>query len=157
MWRSRAARLGAMSEAAAVDTAEFEYLVLYDGLCGFCDSTVQWLMDRDPQARLHFAPLQGPLAAALRARHEAIPEDIDTFVFVQRRDGAEQVLLRSRAIVACCSLLEPRPGWLTLLRWVPSPLADVGYRLFARLRYRLFGTRDACRIPTPEERARFFD
>lgn len=146
-----------MSDSADLPAAvEFEHLVLYDGLCGFCDGTVQWLMDRDPKARLHYAPLQGPLAAELRARHPEIPDDIDTFVFVQRHAGEETVLVRSRAIVAACSLLEPRPGWLVLLRWIPRPLADLGYRLFASQRYRLFGTRDECRIPTPEERARFF-
>lgn len=140
----------------AADSAVFEHLVLYDGLCGFCDSTVQWLIDLDPHARLHFAPLQGPLAAALRARHPAIPEDIDTFVFVVRSEGRETVLVRSQAIVGACSLLDPVPWWVAILRWVPRPLADLGYRVFAGQRYRFFGTRDECRIPTPEERARFF-
>jgi len=136
---------------------DFERLVLFDGVCGFCDGAVRWLMDRDPHGRLRFAPLQGPLAASLRARHSEIPEDIDTFVYVEVRDGVEHVALRSRGIIAACDGLEPRPAWLPWLRWVPRPVSDLGYRLFAKLRYRLFGKRDACRVPTPQERSRFFD
>jgi predicted DCC family thiol-disulfide oxidoreductase YuxK len=141
----------------AVAATAFERLVLFDGVCGFCDASVRWLMDRDPDGRLHFAPLQGPLAAALRARHGEIPEDVDTFVYVEIRDGAECVALRSRAIIAVCAQLDPRPGWLRWLRLVPRPLADIGYRVFASLRYRLFGKSDACRVPSAEERSRFFD
>ena len=135
----------------------FERLVLFDGVCGFCDALVRWLMDRDPHGRLHFAPLQGPLAAELRARHTDIPEDVDTFVYVEMRDGVESVALRSRGIIAACSQLEPRPGWLRWLRLVPRPLADLAYRGFASLRYRLFGKREVCRVPSAQERARFFD
>jgi predicted DCC family thiol-disulfide oxidoreductase YuxK len=137
--------------------AAFEHLVLFDGVCGFCDGAVNWLMDRDSRARLRFAPLQGAVAAELRARHPEIPEDIDTFVYVEVRDGAEVVYLRSRAIIEACSQLARPPAWLRWLRLVPRPLADLGYRLFASQRYRLFGKRDACRIPSAEERSRFLD
>ena len=144
-------------DARPRSAAGFENLVLYDGVCGFCDAAVQWLIERDPHGRLCFAPLQGKLASELRARHPSIPERLDTFVFVEARDGAERIALRSRGVIAACSLLDPQPVWLRWLRWVPRPLADLGYRLFARLRYRLFGRRDACRLPTPDERARFLD
>ena len=66
-------------------------------------------------------------------------------------------VLRSRGILSACAQLDPAPGWLPWLRLVPRPLADLGYRLFARVRYRLFGRRDACRVPAPEERARFLE
>ncbi|MCH7708936.1 MAG: DUF393 domain-containing protein [Myxococcales bacterium] len=134
-----------------------EYIVLFDGVCAFCDGMLQWLMDRDPQGRLSYAPLQGPTAGAIRRRHPLIPDDIDTIVLLESRDGVERVRLRSDAIFRICELLEPRPVWLPLLSWLPRPLADFGYRGFARLRYRLFGRFDTCRIPTPEERAHFLD
>jgi predicted DCC family thiol-disulfide oxidoreductase YuxK len=148
---------GTLPTSPRPDGPPFERLVLFDGVCGFCDGAVQWLMDRDPSGRLRFAPLQGEVAGNLRARHAEIPADIDTFVYVEARDGVETVSLRSQAVIAAFSQLDPVPGWLPWLRRVPRPLADLGYRLFASLRYRLFGKLDACRVPSAEERARFLD
>jgi predicted DCC family thiol-disulfide oxidoreductase YuxK len=137
--------------------AERPYILLFDGVCAFCDGAVQWLMERDPRGRLSYAPLQGPTAAELRARHPEIPDDIDTMVLVETCGDVETVRLRSDAIFATCELLDPPPAWLPWVRWLPRPLADVAYRIFARLRYRVFGRYDACRVPTPEERERFLD
>lgn len=141
------------SQAPALRT--FTRLVLFDGVCGFCDEAVRWLIERDPQARLHFAPLQGTTAAALRRRHPQIPDDLDTMVYVDASDGRERVYLRSEAIFRMCAELDAAPRWAAWLSRLPRPLAELGYRLFARLRYRLFGRLDACRVPTPEQRARF--
>jgi predicted DCC family thiol-disulfide oxidoreductase YuxK len=138
---------------ASVD--DFQQLVLFDGVCAFCDRTVRWLMDRDPAGRLRFAPLQGEVAAELRRRHPEIPEDIDTLVFVERHGSDETVVLRSRAVLQVCRQLQPPPDWLRWVAWLPAPLADLGYRLFVRFRYRIFGKLDECRVPSDAERARF--
>ncbi len=115
------------------------------------------VLERDCEARLRFAPLQGPTAASLRARHPEIPEDVDTVVFVDASEGVERVFLRSEAILRIWEVLEPEARLPRWLRRVPRPLADLAYRIFAALRYRLFGRLDACRVPSPEERARFLD
>jgi predicted DCC family thiol-disulfide oxidoreductase YuxK len=134
-----------------------ERILLFDGTCRFCDGAVRWLLERDPAGRLHFAPLQGELAAALRARHPEIPNDLDTAVLVERFEGEERVYLRSQALLRALALLESpwrRAAWL---RFLPPILTDACYRLFAGLRYRLFGRFEHCRTPSPEERARFLD
>ena len=135
----------------------FERLVLFDGVCGFCDAGVPWLIERDPDGRLRFAPLQGEAAQRLRGRHPEIPAGVDTLVYVEALDGRERVHLRTAAIVAVCRALPQPPFWLGALAVLPTALVDLAYALFARVRYRLFGKRDACRIPTLEERARFLD
>ena len=130
-------------------------LVLYDGVCGFCNGAVRWLLERDHDGRLHFAPLQGETAAALRQRHPEIPEDIDTMLFVEIDGDGERIHLRSAAVF---QVLEEIGGpWrrIALLRWLPRPIADAAYRLFARYRYRIFGKLDECIVPEPAERARF--
>jgi predicted DCC family thiol-disulfide oxidoreductase YuxK len=130
-------------------------LVLYDGVCGFCNRSVQWLLAADADGRLHFAPLQGTTAAAVRGRHPEIPGDIDTIVYVETTDREECVSLRSEAIFRIYATLElkSRPtSWLLLL---PRSWTDLGYRLFGHVRYRLFGKLDACSIPSPEQRDRF--
>ena len=128
-----------------------ERIVLYDGVCGMCDRVVQWLLDRDPQGKLTFAALQGETAAALRREHPSIPAEIDTVVFVE----GGRVHLRSRAVFALLAVIG---GFWTPVSWfgvLPQWLTDLGYRPVAALRYRIFGKLDACRLPRPEERARF--
>ncbi len=143
-----------MAEAQPTGAA-FERLVLFDGVCAFCDASVRWLMERDPCGRLHYAPLQGELAAALRRRHPEIPHDLDTIVYVVRHGEDERVYLRSEAVIRVFAQLEPPPAWLRWLAWLPAPVLDLGYRAFVRVRYRLFGKLEECRVPRDGERERF--
>jgi predicted DCC family thiol-disulfide oxidoreductase YuxK len=130
-------------------------LVLFDGVCGFCDRAIRWLIERDRCERLHFAPLQGKTAAALRRRHPEIPEGVDTLVYVEIDAAGERVHLRSDAVFRIVAQITGPWRRLVWLRRLPRPLTDAGYRLFARCRYRLFGKFDTCPTPHPGERARF--
>ncbi len=87
-------------------------LVLFDGVCGFCDRLVRWLIARDPDRRLCFSPLQGEAAAALRLRHPQIPRDLDTMVYVEVTGAGERVYLRSEAMFRV--LREVRSPWRRL-------------------------------------------
>lgn len=147
--------------AEATPRVPLTHLVLYDGVCGFCDRLVRWLLDHDPEGRLRYAPLQGETARALRARHPEIPEDVDTVVYVLASLGpdpdaaGERVYLRSEAVFRIFEVLGGpwrRVAWLGVL---PRALTDLAYRLFARIRYRVFGRFDACRIPNGAEKQRF--
>ena len=131
-------------------------IVLYDGVCGFCNGSVRWLIERDGGSRLHFAPLQGETAAALRARHPEIPTSLDTIVFIEVGPAAERVWLRSAGVFRALRELAPPWCWLAALRFLaPASLWDVAYQAFARRRYQWFGRYDACPIPPPDVRARF--
>ncbi len=146
-----------MAEAIASETRALPpRLVLFDGVCGFCDDAVQWLLAHDPAGRLHFAPLQGETAARLRRLHPEIPEDLDTMVFVESEGGGSRVYLRSQAVWRTCAELSGPWRLLAWLRFLPRPLSDAGYRFFARNRYRWFGQLEACRIPDAAERRRFY-
>lgn len=145
-------------------------LVVYDGHCGLCNHTVRWLLARDRHDRLRFAPSLSPAVAALLARHgfqpPATPDDPTTVntasgpgtILVVRGAGSptEQLFTRSTAVAVALAQL-PRPWPLTarLLRLVPRPLRDLGYRLTARWRYRIWGRLSACPLPTPEQQSRF--
>lgn len=131
-----------------------ERVLLFDGLCLFCDGAVRWLVERDPSARLHFAPLQGETAAALRRRHPEIPEDPETAVLVECVGGEERIHLRSAAVLRALAELDSpwrRAAWLGAL---PRFLTDAAYALFARFRYRLFGRRENCGVPSGKARLR---
>jgi len=133
-------------------------LVLYDGVCGFCNSSVRWLIEHDRDERLRYAALQGETAAALRARHPEIPQELDTIVFVADEPSGERVWLRSAAVFRVLRELPAPWRWIAPLRWLlPSAAWDVAYRAFARRRYQWFGRLAACPIPSPAVRARFLD
>ena len=131
-------------------------VLLYDGLCGFCDRTVQFVLARDPGGRMRFAPLQGEYARHVLMEHPSL-RDIDSLILVEAGVEAHSPLVRSGAVLAIADYL----GWpwraATVFRIVPTALRDWAYDLFARHRYRLFGRYDACPLPRPEVRARFID
>lgn len=132
-----------------------ERVVFFDGVCGFCQSAIRWLMARDPERRLHFASLQGETAAYMRSRHPEFPRDVDTVVLLERGDDGERVHLRSEAVLRIIAAIDGPWRRLAWLRVLPRPILDWGYRLFARRRYRVFGRLDACPTPGDGERARF--
>ena len=133
-------------------------LILYDNVCGFCDASVQFVLERDNERQFCFAALQGETASRLRsAEPAALPEDLDTIVYVDNTGTQPRILLRSRAIFAILRELYGSSRALHLLEALPHGLSDALYGLFAATRYRLFGKLDSCRVPTPEERDRFLD
>ena len=135
-------------------SSEPTHLVLYDGTCGVCQHTVQWILAGDPAGRIHFAPLQGATAASLRTRHRDLPTDLDTVLYVDRSSGTERVYARSEAIFRLAPLLARPPVWLAWAASLPRWLTDLGYRLVARNRHRLSGAL-ACPILPDAARARF--
>lgn len=130
------------------------HIVFFDGVCGLCDRFVRFVITRDHQARFRFAPLQGRLAARELPPRGGRPEDLDT-VYVLTSDGV--LLRRSRAVFFVLRSLGGFWRALSLLRVLPAFLTDAGYDVVARLRYRVFGRYDACRLPTAAERARVLD
>jgi predicted DCC family thiol-disulfide oxidoreductase YuxK len=132
-------------------------VLLYDGVCGFCDRFARFVLNRDAAGALRFAPLQGSFAAGIVAAHPELA-GADSLVFVTGEGEDARVRTRSDAIIAV--LRELGGGWRVLawlVRLVPRPLRDAVYAALARVRYRVFGRRDACRVPAPEERSRFLD
>ena len=126
-------------------------VVLYDGTCGLCHKSVQWLLRHERDHELLFAPLQGPTAAALRVRHPEIPQELSTVVLV---DG-DRVRLRSKAFLYAARHLRAPWRWGYGVRWLPAIVLDLGYRFIASIRYRVWGRADMCDLPAPEQSARF--
>jgi len=126
-------------------------VVLYDGVCGLCSKTVRFLIKRDRDQILVFAPLQGETAAKLRLEHPNIPRSLDSVVLVDNG----RAYLRGKAFLYGSRYLTRPWRWGWYVRWLPGFLIDLPYRLVAALRYRIWGKVDACELPAPAERARF--
>jgi len=144
-------------------------ILLYDGVCGFCNRFVQFILRRDHNAVFRFAPLQSALAGSILARHGANPSDLDTvYVAVcpdQRKEDPsreaqpnEFLLSRSDAVLF---VLEQLPGpWRAIAflpRLLPKFLRDAGYNVVVRHRYRIFGRVEVCTLPRDQDRSRFLD
>jgi predicted DCC family thiol-disulfide oxidoreductase YuxK len=131
-----------------------ELLVLYDGECGLCDRSVRFLLDKDRERNLVYAPLQGATAATLLDRHPDL-EGMDSIVFVRKTEGGEEVFAFSSAVAEICRELPWPWKGLRLLVLFPRPLRDFVYRAVAKRRLRFFGGAEACRLPTLGEKERF--
>ena len=134
-------------------------IILYDGVCGLCNSLVQFLLKHDKSGRLRFASLQSDFAEKVLRRHGFDAKDLDTLHVVENYDQPnERVLQRSDAILRAGRELG---GFWTasssVARIVPRPLRDLVYRLVATNRYRVFGKYDSCMLPDPNQRSRFLD
>jgi predicted DCC family thiol-disulfide oxidoreductase YuxK len=133
-------------------------VVLYDGVCGFCNGVVRFLVPRDRERRMWFAPLQSPLAAEVLARHGRTPSSDDTMYLVTGPGRPEERLAwKTEAALTLFATLGFPWRLLTWLRILPRSVRDRGYDAVARVRYRLWGKHDRCVVPRPEWRARFLD
>lgn len=131
-------------------------LVLYDGVCGLCDRTVQRLLAADRRGVLRFAPLQGPTAKAVIARHPELDEALRSLVFVRSHGTTdEKVYLRSEGALRIARELGGVWTVVAWLRIVPRAWRDAVYDWVARNRYRWFGQFSECRVPSPGVKDRF--
>lgn len=132
-------------------------VLLYDGICGFCNGAVQTILRLDPHGDLRFAALQGEFAEGVIERHPFLT-DVDSVVFVENPGRFdEKVSVKSDAALRVAGYLGGPWRVLRVAGIVPAALRDALYDGFARVRYRVFGTHDTCPIPAPDVRARFLD
>lgn len=127
-------------------------VLFFDGVCGLCNRTVDFVLKHDRRGTIRFAPLQGSTAS------ERLPDE--------DRQRLDSVILQVGGTIhkkssAVVRLLRAMGGIWTLLGWllwlIPRPLRDIGYVLVAMNRYRLFGKKETCRMPKPAERERLWE
>lgn len=133
-------------------------VLLYDGDCGFCAGSVQFVLRHESaerRAALHFAPLQGALGTTVRAAHGLGP-DLRSVLWVEPSPTGEAPRIRQRSDAALAALRHLGGGWALLAALgalVPRALRDALYDQVARRRFDLAAP--ACLLPTPDQRARF--
>ena len=123
-------------------------VIYFDGYCGLCDRLVRFVLPRDHRGRYHFATLSGTTAAARLGPEAAGSETVVL-------DDEGRLRIRSDAALAILAGLGGPWMLLGVLRVIPRPVRDAVYDWIARHRHRWFGRLEACRVPTPAERARF--
>ena len=131
-------------------------LLLYDGVCGLCAASVQFILRHERTHTLHFAPLQGETAAQLRARHPGLA-GVDSMVWVEGfgETSPERVDVRADAVLRAADYIGGPWALAAVGRVVPARLRNALYDFVARHRHSMFAAPAECYLPPPETRARF--
>jgi len=126
-------------------------IILFDGVCNFCDASVQFIIKRDPAAHFLFTSLQSEKGLELTKKY-AIPEDVDSLVLIENG----KAFTKSSAALRIAKKLDGLWHLFFLLILVPRKIRDGVYNYVAKNRYKWFGKKeDACMLPSPEQRKRF--
>ena len=129
------------------------HIILFDGICNLCNSAVQFVIRNDKKKRFKFASLQSEAGKSLLLKGNLDPEKTDSFVLISEN----YYYTRSTAALKVLNLIGGRWSLLYSFILVPQSIRDFVYNLIAKNRYRWFGKKDNCMIPTASLKERFLD
>jgi len=130
-----------------------QHIILFDGVCNLCNASVQFIIKRDRKQIFRFASLQSEFGQQLLAGQMDLPKDLDSIIYFNNG----KVFIKSKAILLIFWKLGR--GWsFSAVFWIfPRVIRDVMYDIIARKRYRWFGRREQCMVPTLELKERFLE
>ena len=126
-------------------------IILFDGVCNFCNGSVNFIIERDKKNYFKFAPLQSEIGQTFIEKFDL--SAIDSIILIEN----DEAFTHSTAALKIAKNLGGIWAWFYVFVIVPRFLRDFFYKLFAKYRYKLFGKQEACMLPTPEVRARFLN
>ncbi|WP_405098442.1 thiol-disulfide oxidoreductase DCC family protein [Oceanobacillus sp. FSL H7-0719] len=127
-------------------------IILFDGECNFCDASVQFIIQRDQKKQFKFASLQGEAGQKLINKYNS-PKNIDSLILLENN----KVYYKSTAALRIAKQLKGMWKLLYIFLLVPPKIRDALYDIIAKNRYKWFGKKDSCMLPSPEMRSRFLD
>lgn len=127
-------------------------IVYFDGVCNLCNASVDFIIKRDKKRRFRFASLQSKQGQSILKELHFNLEDYDSFI-LQDVDG--NVFIKSTAALKVCAKLGFPWNLLSVFVIVPASIRDIGYSWVAKNRYRWFGKKETCRLPSHQERSLF--
>ncbi len=126
-------------------------IIYFDGVCNLCNASVDFIIKHDKKRRFRFASLQSEWGQQILKDQNFNSNDYDSFIL---KDGI-QVFIKSTAALKVCAKLGFPWNLLSIFVIVPAPIRDVVYSWIAKNRYRWFGKKETCRLPSTEERRLF--
>jgi len=127
------------------------HLVIFDGVCNFCNGAVNFIIERDPYEKFAFTPMQSDFAQETLRSYGIEKVGVDTIILV--KNG--KIFIRTNAVLEIAKDLTGYWYLLNVFKVVPRPVRDWLYRVIARNRYKLFGRATKCKLPTPDVKNRF--
>jgi predicted DCC family thiol-disulfide oxidoreductase YuxK len=128
-------------------------IILFDGVCNFCNTAVNFVIKRDKKSVLKFAPLQSEFAKRILINHHLSAEDLSTFLFIENN----KIYTKSTAALKVCKYLKGLWSLLYGLIIVPEFIRNGIYNWIAKNRYQWFGKKEVCMIPSADVRSRFLN
>lgn len=128
-------------------------IVLFDGVCNFCNTSVQFMIKRDVKDLLRFAPLQSEVGKLLIEKYQINISEIDSVIIIEN----DKPYYYSTAALKIAKKLSGFYPLLYSFIFIPSFIRNPIYKWVARNRYKWFGKKDSCMIPTPEVRKKFLE
>lgn len=125
-------------------------IILFDGVCNFCNDWVNFIIEHDSKNHFKFAPLQSEIAEKLLAKYN-VDKETDSVILIE--DG--KAYTYSTAALRIARNLDGIWSLFYNLLLVPKFIRNFFYKILAKYRYKLFGKKDECMIPTPEIRRKF--
>ena len=128
-------------------------IILFDGVCNFCNFWVNFVIKRDKIDLFRFAAFQTPKGKELFEKYNLDFSSLDTVVLITE----DKIFTKSTAVLMICKNL---PGLVKIIYsiWIiPRFIRDYVYDLIAKNRYLIFGKRETCRVPTEDEKKKFLD
>lgn len=126
-------------------------IILFDGVCNFCNSAINFVLKQDKKGIFRFAPLQSEAGQRLLQEYNLSTEEFDSFVLIDNG----KVYKKSAASLRVMNKLPWYWKEAQVLRIIPTAFRDAIYDFIASNRYKWFGKKEQCMIPTPETRSRF--
>lgn len=126
-------------------------ILLFDGQCNLCNAAVQFIIKRDKKAIIHFAPLQSRAAQGIMDKFSIDPAAYDSIIFIDN----DKVYMKAAAALQVCRYLNNLWPAFRIFKILPRFVSNNLYDLIAKNRYRWFGKRNECMLPTPALKARF--
>ena len=135
------------------DPSDDASVILFDGVCNLCSGFVRFVLPRDEAGKYRFASLQSDAGQALLAEHDLPSDDLESVVLIE--DGESH--LKSAAIIRIATGLGGAYRLLSPFRYVPRSVRDRVYDFVADNRYRWFGKKDRCMVPSGDVESRFLE
>ncbi len=126
-------------------------VILFDGVCNFCNAGINWIIKRDKQDRYRFASLQSPFGQSVLKKLNLPQNDFNTFILLED----DHYYFRSTGALKVAKGLGGIWRLSYFLIFIPERLRDYLYNIVAKNRYMLFGKKEECMIPTMETKIKF--
>lgn len=128
-------------------------IILFDGVCNLCSSSVQFIIKNDDENIFKFASLQSEFGQKFLKENKLDSETFDSFILLDNN----KVYKKSTAALIVAKHLKKRWIWLQVFWLIPTVLRDKLYGVISSNRYKWFGKKDECWLPTAELRGKFID
>jgi len=126
-------------------------IIIFDGVCNFCNSSVNFIIKRDPTSKFFFTPIQSNKAQALMKKYQQDSNNCNTLILIKN----EKCFLRSEAVLEIVKDLSGYWYLFGVFQIIPLSIRNYCYNFVSKNRYRFFGKKDSCMIPTTELQKRF--